>query len=118
MQIVMYDRGFDPGYELDLHLPETEKMENLLNRVFEGDIASIRRASYLGKDGADAVPELMVCLTNQLWRVRLEAVQALGRIGETAKAAVPKLVKLKEDQNQSVREAVDEALASIQKSVA
>ncbi len=60
------------------------------------------------------VPALLDCMTDPAGHGRADVVEALGDLGPRAKAAVPKLLKLRSDRSsKDIMEAVPEALKKI-----
>ena len=57
----------------------------------------------LGENGKPAVPELILCVTDQNEKVRQTAADCLGNVGPPAKAAVSKLLPLLGSTNKIVR---------------
>jgi HEAT repeat protein len=66
-----------------------------------------------GPAAKHAIPELIDCLHDEEFRVRIIAAQVLGNLGSEAKEAVPDLVPLLKDENLKVRGAAEEALNRI-----
>lgn len=71
----------------------------------------------LEKIGPAAVPALTAALGNEKAEMRAGAADALGRIGPRAKAAVPALVKAREDRDPYVASHAAEALRQIERRV-
>ena len=67
-----------------------------------------------GPAAKHAIPELIDCLHDKEFRVRIIAAQVLGNLGSEAKEAVPDLVQLLKDENPKVRSAAAEALDRIE----
>ena len=68
----------------------------------------------LGKIGSNALPSLLVALTDDNLRVRSGAALALGRMGTTARSAAPQLRALLSDSAVEVRDAARRALSQIE----
>ena len=60
-----------------------------------------------------ALPEIIILLENERWRVRQLAVRALGRLGEDARTAVRELAELIGDDDENVRGEVIRALGKL-----
>lgn len=69
----------------------------------------------IGPTGREAVPSLISLLkdNNEDRAVRLNTIRALGKIGSEAKAAIPFLTELKENQDEVFHQAVLRALSRI-----
>lgn len=67
----------------------------------------------VGKDAAEAAPDLAALVAQPSFPYRIEAARALASIGPAASAAVPTLQKVREDRNPEVRRAVEDALRAI-----
>jgi HEAT repeat protein len=61
------------------------------------------------------VPALTEALRSEPWTVQRQAAIALGRIGPEARAALPALERLRNDENRPLREAVREAIRQIRR---
>jgi HEAT repeat protein len=80
---------------------------------------ALGRASAGSPESAEAVPVLMELLTAALapdgtTGMRIAAAQALGEIGPPAKAAVPQLRTMLNEENPEIRRFAEEALESIE----
>ena len=64
-------------------------------------------------DSIRAVEPLQAMLQEEKWPTRENAAAALGAMGRKARGAVPALERLRDDPNDQVRQAVEEALRSI-----
>ncbi len=74
----------------------------------------VQAARNLGETrSAGAVAPLVEALKDENVEVRLAAIQALGRIGRNAKAAVPALTAMLRDQDSTIRSGAARALAKI-----
>lgn len=105
---------------LSKYVPENEKANKELLAVVAGDgynFFSRRKAIALvleaDLDSGRVVTALISALKTSF--VRLEAINALGKMGPAAMEAVPALKKLKLDSSGEVREAAASALSKIQK---
>lgn len=104
-------------------------MPALLRSLKDDQDPEVRRWAAFGlaqmRDGEAAIPGLVAALEDEMGFVRVEAAQALGRIGQTqlnhmgvrprspAADAVPGLVRLLKDASSSVRSAAAHALGQI-----
>jgi len=79
-------------------------------------IAAARAIGDFGKDASSAVPHLIKLLGSPISRVRYEAAVSLGKIGPAGGAAMPALKAALSDENESVRQAAQKALESLQAS--
>jgi HEAT repeat protein len=88
----------------------------VLNAISAGDSTlramAIELSAGLELDNESLVQSLVRALEDQAWRV--EAVNALEKLGPDAKQAVPTLKKLRFDPSNAVREAVAKALDRIE----
>jgi HEAT repeat protein len=66
-----------------------------------------------GPAARHAIPELIDCLHDKEFRVRVIAAQVLGNLGPEAREAVADLAQLLKDENLKVRGAAEEALSRI-----
>jgi HEAT repeat protein len=62
----------------------------------------------------EAVPGLIACLKDKDTNVKVQACQALARIGSSAQDAVPALNELLKEENQVIRSAAQNALNMIE----
>ncbi len=67
----------------------------------------------IGREGKDAIPDLIPCLHDEHHLVRQEAALALAKMGADAKPAVPDLVELLKDPIAQVRQAASSSLEHI-----
>lgn len=94
-----------------------EIVSDIARGLKAGD-ANVRRdligiLGTLGKDAAEAAPDLAGLVAQPSFPYRVDAARALVSIGPAASAAVPTLQKVLEDRNPDVRKAVEEALRAI-----
>jgi len=74
----------------------------------------IRAVGSLGKEGKDAVPDLIKCLDDNNLEVRIAAIEELGSIGPDAKDAIPKLRGAALDARDTIKRAAQDAIQKIQ----
>lgn len=72
-----------------------------------------RPAEVLQRIDAADVPALKALLNDEDWLVRLDAAEALGKIGPRAKTTIPDLMRLLKDQNVLLSYAAAEALGKM-----
>ena len=70
----------------------------------------------IGPQAVEAVPGLIKALESVIRENRFMAALALGAIGTAAKAAVPRLKNLLEDQDAILRNSAKSALENIERS--
>jgi HEAT repeat protein len=76
---------------------------------------ALRAIGGLGKDGADAVPDLVRCLKEDSnTEARVAAIEALGSLGLNALEAVDALSAASRSSQTVIREAALEALKKIE----
>jgi HEAT repeat protein len=92
-----------------------EALPALRSALSDGEPLVVAMAvAALGRTGRGAVPALVgVFQTNSAVQVRLAALEALGRLGPDAAAAVPVLVQAAKEEDDPVGEAAGEALKQI-----
>ncbi len=73
----------------------------------------VRAVGSLGKEGKDAVPDLVKCMDDNNLEVRLAAIEELGQVGPDAKDALPALTTAAQDPRDKVRRAAQEAIKKI-----
>jgi HEAT repeat protein len=67
----------------------------------------------MGPEARQALPELVNCLHDKEYRVRLMAVRALANLGPDAREVVPDLNELLKDEEPGVRDIAAQALKQI-----
>ena len=63
----------------------------------------------MARAAAEAVPDLVAVLDDDVWKVRRDGVRSLGNMGPAAKDALPEIQKLKQDPQKEVQEAAAKA---------
>jgi HEAT repeat protein len=99
-------------------LPNRTMVDALISAVNDSEpgvrLAAIRSLGQAGVQGGPAVYVLSACLSNDLASARAEAARSLGAIGGPAKAALPDLLRLGNDKENSVRAAAMAAITRIE----
>jgi HEAT repeat protein len=98
-------------------MPLDAAVIGLLVKAFDDRDPSVRAAGLAGlfRGGQSSVQPLVETLSHKNPRVRAGVARALGRIGPTAKDAVPALTELSKDRDESVRNSAEMALRQIRR---
>jgi len=102
--------------EMTLRMSDVDPLVRKAANESLGTMHLIRTQAETRRDGfREAVPELVVRLGDDAWRVREAAAQTVAGLGAVALPAVPALTKLLADSSYSVRRAAKDAIVKLGK---